>query len=74
MPIVRITGPGLAAISLAVSLLWGCLIGERIMVRDTARDRVRVVWELEQLQRQHQPAPVSVPAPRHAQRARMVLA
>jgi hypothetical protein len=57
MPTVKITGQGLLAIALSVALLWGCLISERLMLRNAARRRVRVLHQIEQLQRRSHPAP-----------------
>ena len=37
MPIVKITGRGLATIACAVALLWGCFIGERVTARRAYR-------------------------------------
>ena len=70
MRVARITGPGLAAISLAVALLWGCLIGERIVIHRAATERARVLRELYRLRQEQRSEPAStpalhVPAPRH---------
>jgi hypothetical protein len=62
MPIVKITGQGLVAIALSVGLLWSCLIGERLIVRQAAARQVRLMHELQQLQRTRHTEPVSVPA------------
>jgi hypothetical protein len=64
MPIARITGQGLAAISLSVALLWACFIGERLVVRQTLARRSQVMRELHQMQRDHRTEPVSAPVPR----------
>jgi hypothetical protein len=63
MPVVKITGQGLFAIACSVALLWGCLIGERVMLRSAVAQRVRVLHEMEQLQRKPQPMPVIGPLP-----------
>jgi hypothetical protein len=73
MPIVKITGQGLCAIGLSVALLWGCLIGERVITRDAARERTRVVRELEQMRLERQALPVSVPVLRRVLRSPMAL-
>ena len=64
MPIAKITGQGLAAIGFSVALLWGCVIGERAMVRQACSERARVLRDIERWQRRHQREPVSVPIPR----------
>ena len=68
MPIAKITGPGLAAIGLAVFALWGCVIGERSVERQAVTERVRVMRELVRLQQRQRSEPVSLPSrqnPRH---------
>ena len=64
MPIVRITGQGLAAIALSVALLWACFIGERLMVRHALAQRAELMRELHQMQRDHRAQPVSTPVHR----------
>src|SRR5208283_2835010 len=73
MPIAKITGQGLSAMGLAVALLWGCLIGERVITRDAIRERVRVVRELEQMRLERHASPASVPLRRRAGRSPMAL-
>ena len=73
MPAPKITGQGLFAIACSVALLWGCLIGERVMLRDAATERVKVFREMEQLQHHTRPTPVSAPVP-SASRRRTVTA
>ena len=69
MPIAKITGQGLFAIACSVALLWSCLIGERLMLRDAGSERARALREIEQLQqRQPRPTPVTVPMPTQAHR------
>ncbi len=62
MPMVKITGQGLFAIALSVALLWACVIGERLMLRNAATRRVRVLHQIEQLQRKARPQR-SIPHP-----------
>ena len=68
MPIARITGPGLAAIAIAVALLWGCVIGERVMVRRALAERARILRDIQLLQRRQRAEPVSLPSP-HSRRS-----
>ena len=58
MPIAKITGQGLMAIALSVALLWGCLIGERVLTRQAFRERARVMRSLGRLRHGQ---PVSAP-------------
>ena len=70
MTIAQITGKGLAAIALSVAVLWGCFIGERLIVRNALAQRAQVIRELHQMQRDRRTQPVSAPAPhdRHSTR------
>ena len=43
MPLIKITGSGLFAIACAVALLWTCLIGEQIMMRQAQEERALVL-------------------------------
>lgn len=63
MPIAKITGQGLAAMACSVALLWGCIIADGVMERRASEERARVLHEIQVLQRNVQPEPVSVPAP-----------
>jgi hypothetical protein len=71
MPIAKITGQGLAAIALSVALLWGCFIGERLLVREASVERSNVMRELRRMQRTRggtQPASVPLHPESHAAR------
>lgn len=61
MPIAKITGQGLAAIALSVALLWGSIIGGRIMVYRAASERTMVMRDLRRMQRTRRSEPVSTP-------------
>jgi len=63
MPIVKITGQGLVAIAFSVASLWGCFIGERLLVRQTLQRQAQVMRELHRMQRDHRTEPVNAPAP-----------
>jgi hypothetical protein len=47
----------------AVAILWSCLVGEHVMLRRAAAERIRVLREIEQLQKKARPTPASAPAP-----------
>jgi hypothetical protein len=64
MPIVKITGQGLAAIACSVALLWGCIVGEKVTVRHARKEQAQVMRDLHQMQQQRRSQPVSAPAPR----------
>lgn len=61
MPIAKITEQGLAAIALSVALLWGSIIGGRIMVHRAASERMMVMRDLQRMQRTRRSEPVSTP-------------
>lgn len=61
MPIAKITGQGLAAITLSVALLWACFIGERLIVRHALAQRAQLMRQFQQMQRDHRSQPVSTP-------------
>ena len=63
MPIARITGQGLAAIALSVAILWGCLIGERVMLNHSYAERAQVMRELRRMQVRQRVQPASTPTP-----------
>ena len=73
MPIAKITGQGLAAIALSVALLWACLIGERLLVRQSLDQRAQLMRELHQLRHDRRAQPVSVPTPRGARPTRITV-
>ena len=61
MPVAGITGRGLTAIAVAVVLLWGCLIAERLIVRHANLEAARAVRAIRLLQKGRRTEPVSVP-------------
>jgi hypothetical protein len=66
MPIAKITGKGLAAIAVAVAMLWACLISERLMLDRSYARRAQVMRDLRRMQVDHggmQPA--SAPSYHH---------
>ncbi|MDR3703954.1 MAG: hypothetical protein P4L56_30175 [Candidatus Sulfopaludibacter sp.] len=64
MPVVKITGQGLAAIALSVALLWGCWIETRVTMDRSRAERARVLHDLKLLRQERRPEPVSLPAAR----------
>ena len=71
MSIAKITRPGLAAIAVAVAILWFCVIGERTLVRQALIERAQVMRDMERLQRRQRTEPVSLPSPRTHHRPRV---
>jgi hypothetical protein len=69
--IARITGQGLASIAILVTLLWTCIIGERLISRHAARGAEQVMRSMRELRfkTRHEPAAAPVrPSrpPRHS--------
>jgi len=62
MPIAKITGQGLAAIGFSVALLWGCFVGERLILNQSYACRAQVMRDLRQMQLMHHTQPASTPA------------
>ncbi len=63
MAIAKITRQGLAVIASLVILLWGCVIGERVVVQRANLEAYRALRDLELLRAKKKAQPVSVPAP-----------
>lgn len=63
MPIAKITRQGVAAIAMAVALLWGFVLLDHVEREKALALHARVLRELRELQRRGVPVPVSVPSP-----------
>ncbi len=63
MALARITGQGLTAIALLVALLWACLVGEHVIVRNANQVAWRALYENHVMQMRRQAQPVRVPTP-----------
>jgi hypothetical protein len=63
MPIAKITSSGLAAMAVAVALLWGCIVGEQFHRRAAVADRARVMREVRRMQFRQRRVPASTPSP-----------
>ena len=70
MTIAKITRPGLAGIGISVALLWGCVVGEQVMVQRACNERARVIQDVERLRRTRT-QPVSAPSLRHSRPTRI---
>lgn len=64
MTIARITVPGLTAMAASVALLWGCLIGERLMLQRAVTERDQVLREMRVLRERQRSEPAADPVPR----------
>ncbi len=68
MTLTKITGSGIVALGMCVTVLWGCLIGERLMVQRGATEQARALHDLEVLRQQLRTPPVSAPILRRSHR------
>jgi hypothetical protein len=59
----KITLPGLAGMAVTVALLWGCLISERLIVRQAANEQARALRDIQRLRQRLQSQPASTPVP-----------
>ena len=64
MAIAGITRQGLASMAVSVAVLWGCFLGERVIVRQAVAEQARALHTIDSL-RFHQlhDQPVSAPVP-----------
>jgi len=65
MPIAQITRPGLAAVAISVALLWTCVIGERLMMRQAALERATVMRQVVRSRQRAEPVVAPAPFVRH---------
>lgn len=61
--IARITTPGLTAMAASVALLWGCLIGERVILQRAVTERNQVLREMRVLRERQRAEPTTDPVP-----------
>ena len=59
----KITGAGLGSIALSVTILWGCILGEHLIVQRANRDFLKAMAEIRLLQSKKNAEPASLPAP-----------
>jgi hypothetical protein len=57
----RITRHGLAAMAVSVAVLWGCLVGEHLIVRRASEQQARALREIQRLRERFQSQPASSP-------------
>jgi hypothetical protein len=63
MAIAKITREGLVTIAVLVAILWGCILGERILTRNTTLETYRVMRQIRYLKFKRHIEPASRPAP-----------
>ena len=64
MTIAKITMPGLTAMGLSVAFLWGCLIGEHVLVQRAARQQAGALHDIRLLRQRLRAEPARAPVPR----------
>lgn len=65
MVLAKITGTGLSSIALLVTALWGCILGEHLIVQRANRELSQAMTQIRELQSKRRAEPASAPAPRH---------
>lgn len=63
MSVANITGQGLCVIAILVALLWGCLIGERVIVSRANTEARQALRQVRLLKLKRQVEPASAPLP-----------
>ena len=70
MVLAKITGVGLGSIALSVTILWGCILGEHLIVQCANREFSQAMTQIRLMQSKKRAEPASLPAPhRHARPA-----
>jgi hypothetical protein len=62
MAIAKITREGLVSIAVLVAILWGCILGERILTHNTSIETYRVMRQLRYMKFKRNIEPASRPA------------
>jgi hypothetical protein len=63
MALAKITREGLVTIAVLVAILWGCILTERALTRNTAMETYRVMRQIRYLKFKRHIEPASRPAP-----------
>ena len=63
MAIAKITREGLMSIAVLVAILWGCILAERILTRNTRMETYRVMRQIRYLKFKRHIEPASRPSP-----------
>jgi len=62
MPLVKITGHGLWSITVLTTILWGCILVERLTVDHARADGLRALEQIRVLQMKRQVQPAASPS------------
>ena len=63
MALAKITREGLVTIAVLVAILWGCILGERVLSRHTTVETYRALRQIRYLKFKRRVEPASQPAP-----------
>ena len=63
MALAKITREGLVTIAVLVAILWGCILTERVLSRNTSIETYRVLRQIRYLKFKLHVEPASHPAP-----------
>lgn len=65
MQFAKITGAGLSSIALLVTVLWGCIVGEQLILQNANRDFSQAMTQIRELQSKRGVEPAATPKSRH---------
>ena len=63
MALAKITRPGLVSIAILVAILWGCIISERYLLRNSKIETYRALRDMRYLKFKRRVEPASRPLP-----------
>ena len=72
MAFAKISRQGLGVIAILVVCLWGCIVGERMLVRHARMETYRALRDMRNLRMKRGPEPVSAPSQEHTPASRGV--
>ena len=61
MALAKITRPGLVSIAILVAILWGCILGERQLLRHSKMETYRALRDIRYLKLKRRVEPTSQP-------------
>jgi hypothetical protein len=62
MALAKITRPGLLSIAILVAILWGCLVSERYLLRNSKMETYRALRDMRYLKFKRHVEPASRPS------------
>ncbi len=62
MALAKITRPGLVSIAILVAILWGCLVSERYLLRNSKMETYRALRDMRYLKFKRRVEPASRPS------------